>query len=55
MDEPTNGLDPEGIKQLRDLLTKLAKEESNEPVIKEEEVPLFARFNNETYDLNKKD
>ena len=36
-------------------LPKLAKEESNEPVIKEEEVPLFARFNNETYDLNKKD
>ena len=27
LDEPTNGLDPEGIKQLRDLLTKLAKEE----------------------------
>ena len=28
LDEPTNGLDPEGIKQLRDLLTKLAKEEN---------------------------
>ena len=27
LDEPTNGLDPEGIKQLRDLLTKLAKQE----------------------------
>ena len=27
LDEPTNGLDPEGIKQLRDLLTKLAREE----------------------------
>lgn len=27
LDEPTNGLDPEGIKQLRDLLTKLAKKE----------------------------
>ncbi len=27
LDEPTNGLDPEGIKTLRDLLTKLAKEE----------------------------
>ncbi len=26
LDEPTNGLDPEGIKQLRDLLIKLAKE-----------------------------
>ena len=28
LDEPTNGLDPEGIKQLRDLLTKLAQEEN---------------------------
>ena len=28
LDEPTNGLVPEGIKQLRDLLTKLAKEEN---------------------------
>ncbi len=28
LDEPTNGLDPEGIKQLRDLLTKLAKKEN---------------------------
>ena len=28
LDEPTNGLDPEGIKQLRDLLTKLAKDEN---------------------------
>jgi len=27
LDEPTNGLDPEGIKQMRLLLTKLAKEE----------------------------
>ena len=27
LDEPTNGLDPEGIKELRDLLKKLAKEE----------------------------
>jgi len=27
LDEPTNGLDPEGIKQMRILLTKLAKEE----------------------------
>ena len=27
LDEPTNGLDPEGIKQLRDLLTNLAKHE----------------------------
>lgn len=26
LDEPTNGLDPEGIKELRDLLTKLASE-----------------------------
>jgi len=26
LDEPTNGLDPEGIKELRELLTKLAKE-----------------------------
>ncbi len=26
LDEPTNGLDPEGIKELRDLLIKLAKE-----------------------------
>lgn len=28
LDEPTNGLDPEGIKQLRDLLTGLAKKEN---------------------------
>jgi len=27
LDEPTNGLDPEGIKELRDLLKKLAKNE----------------------------
>lgn len=27
LDEPTNGLDPEGIKQVKDLLTKLAREE----------------------------
>lgn len=27
LDEPTNGLDPEGIKELRELLIKLAKEE----------------------------
>ena len=28
LDEPTNGLDPEGIRDLRHLLTKLAKEEN---------------------------
>lgn len=28
LDEPTNGLDPEGIKQIKDLLVKLAKEEN---------------------------
>ena len=28
LDEPTNGLDPEGIKDLRNLLSKLAKEEN---------------------------
>ena len=27
LDEPTNGLDPEGIKQIRDLIVKLAREE----------------------------
>jgi len=27
LDEPTNGLDPEGIKQVKDLIVKLAKEE----------------------------
>ena len=27
LDEPTNGLDPEGIKQIRNLIVKLAKEE----------------------------
>lgn len=28
LDEPTNGLDPQGIKELRDLLKKLAKKEN---------------------------
>lgn len=28
LDEPTNGLDPEGIKEMRELLVKLAKEEN---------------------------
>lgn len=28
LDEPTNGLDPEGIKELRDLILKLTKEEN---------------------------
>ena len=28
LDEPTNGLDPEGIKELRDLIQKLTKEEN---------------------------
>lgn len=28
LDEPTNGLDPEGIKQIRDLIAKLAREEN---------------------------
>ena len=28
LDEPTNGLDPEGIKELRDLITALAKKEN---------------------------
>lgn len=27
LDEPTNGLDPEGIKEMRELLVKLAQEE----------------------------
>jgi len=29
LDEPTNGLDPEGIKELRELLKKLTKENWN--------------------------
>lgn len=33
LDEPTNGLDPEGIKQIRDLIVKLAKEEKMAVVI----------------------
>lgn len=33
LDEPTNGLDPEGIKELRDLLKNLAKKEKMEIVI----------------------
>ena len=28
LDEPTNGLDPEGIKQIRDLIAKIAREEN---------------------------
>ena len=42
-------------------LPKLAEEKpmevnkTSEPVIKEEDVPLFERFNQETYDINKKD
>lgn len=31
------------------------KSSVNEPVLKDEEVPLFARFNQETYEINKKD
>lgn len=31
------------------------KPATNEPVIKETETPLFARFNQETYEINKKD
>lgn len=31
------------------------KEELPEPILKDEEVPLFARFNQETYEINKKD
>lgn len=30
-------------------------ENKQEPILKEENVPLFARFNQETYDINKKD
>ena len=41
------------------VLPKLAKEEKKEelpePILKDEEVPLFARFNQETYEINKKD
>lgn len=33
LDEPTNGLDPEGIKELRDLLKKLAKNEKTSILI----------------------
>ncbi len=33
LDEPTNGLDPEGIKQLRDLLKNLAKKENTSILI----------------------
>ena len=29
LDEPTNGLDPEGIKQIKDLIVKLAKRRKN--------------------------
>ena len=31
------------------------KDESSEPVLKDEETPLFARFNQETYDISNKD
>ena len=37
----------------QDLFKDASKEA--EPVLKDEEVPLFARFNTETYDINKKD
>ena len=46
--EPSNINNPE-----RDLFKDASKEA--EPVLKDEEVPLFARFNTETYDINKKD
>ena len=39
----------EGIKE------ELKKEEVNEPILKDEEVPLFQRFNQETFEINKKD
>lgn len=36
-------------------LPKLASEEKSEPVIKENNVPLYARFNQESYDIKEKD
>ena len=33
LDEPTNGLDPEGIKEIRDLLKKLVKKEKTAVLI----------------------
>lgn len=59
------GLNPsekeENINNDNPFITEPVKEtnepvkEVNEPVLKDEEVPLFARFNQETYDINKKD
>ena len=34
---------------------EVQKEETPKPVLSDDEVPLFARFNQETYDINKKD
>lgn len=48
-------IEPEKLNDV--VLPKLAKDikESNEPVLKEENIPLYARFNQESYDINEKD
>ena len=46
LDEPTNGLDPEGIKDLRNLLVKLAKDENMGILISSHNLAELERFCN---------
>ena len=46
LDEPTNGLDPEGIRQMRLLLTKLAKEEKMGVLISSHQLSELENFCN---------
>ena len=46
---------PKPAESVQEPIVKEVENANLEPVIKEEDVPLFARFNQETYDLNKKD
>ncbi len=53
LDEPTNGLDPEGIKDLRDLLKKLAKEKKMGILISSHNLSELESFCNKVSIINK--
>ena len=46
LDEPTNGLDPEGIKEMRELLVDLAKKEEMAILISSHNLPELDNFSN---------